>query len=633
MAVIHLLDYKTIDKIAAGEVVEKPASVVKELVENAIDAGATALTIEIKNGGIDYIRITDNGIGIENADVKNAFLRHATSKIETADDLQFVQTLGFRGEALSSISAVGKVELVTKTKDSLLGTRYVLEGAREIDFSEVGAPNGTTMIVRNLFYNVPARKKFLNSPITEGGYIADLVEHMALSNPNVSFKFINGKDVKFHTSGNGDLKEIVYRIYGKDTADALLPVDYKSENMHITGYIGKPVLNRGSRGFENYFLNGRYIKSKLIYSAIEDGYKEFLMQHKFPFTVLHITTKPERVDVNVHPTKMDVRITEEKAFYDDIRNAVYQVLKENELIPEVSLVEKEDEKINYKEMVMPEPFEEKRIENLKVAEEKAKYSENSEKYGNLQEKLQKWEEKQVLGEDIARLLVKNEPKVSNNIIKARDHIIVEKPMQMNFFEEKLLTKEAKEEYNILGQLFDTYWLVAFKDKLYIIDQHAAHEKVKYEEFMKKYSEKDLVSQTLNPPIVVSLSAKEESVLKEHWDTFSSLGFNIEEFGGNEYALRCVPMDLYGQNEHSLFVSILDELCEDDNKASLTIEQKIASMACKAAVKGNNKLSTKEMSALIDKLLELENPYNCPHGRPTIISMSKYEIEKKFKRIV
>ena len=633
MAVIHLLDYKTIDKIAAGEVVEKPASVVKELVENAIDAGATALTIEIKNGGIDYIRITDNGIGIENADVKNAFLRHATSKIETADDLQFVQTLGFRGEALSSISAVGKVELVTKTKDSLLGTRYVLEGAREIDFSEVGAPNGTTMIVRNLFYNVPARKKFLNSPITEGGYIADLVEHMALSNPNVSFKFINGKDVKFHTSGNGDLKEIVYRIYGKDTADALLPVDYKSENMHITGYIGKPVLNRGSRGFENYFLNGRYIKSKLIYSAIEDGYKEFLMQHKFPFTVLHITTKPERVDVNVHPTKMDVRITEEKAFYDDIRNAVYQVLKENELIPEVSLVEKEDEKINYKEMVMPEPFEEKRIENLKVEEEKAKYSENSEKYGNLQEKLQKWEEKQVLGEDIARLLVKNEPKVSNNIIKARDHIIVEKPMQMNFFEEKLLTKEAKEEYNILGQLFDTYWLVAFKDKLYIIDQHAAHEKVKYEEFMKKYSEKDLVSQTLNPPIVVSLSAKEESVLKEHWDTFSSLGFNIEEFGGNEYALRCVPMDLYGQNEHSLFVSILDELCEDDNKASLTIEQKIASMACKAAVKGNNKLSTKEMSALIDKLLELENPYNCPHGRPTIISMSKYEIEKKFKRIV
>ena len=633
MAAIHLLDHNTIDKIAAGEVVEKPASVVKELVENAIDAGATALTIEIKNGGIDYIRITDNGSGIENADVKNAFLRHATSKIEKADDLQFVTTLGFRGEALSSISAVAKVELITKTKDSLLGTRYVIEGANEVEFSEVGAPNGTTIIVRNLFYNVPARRKFLNSPITEGGYIADLVEHIALSKPDVSFKFINGRDVKFHTSGNNDLKEIVYRIYGKDTSEALIPIDYKSDFMHMTGYLGKPALNRGSRGFENYFLNGRYIKSKVISGAIEEGYKEFLMQHKFPFTILHIETKPEQVDVNVHPTKMDVRITEERAFYEDIRNAVYNALKENELIPQVALVEENQEKINYKDMTMPEPFEEKRLENMRVSEEKTKYSENGEKYGNLQEKLQKWENSQILGEDIARLLSKNEKKPSNNIIKARDHIIVEKPVQMNMFEEKLLTKEAKEEYEILGQIFDTYWMVAFKDKLYIIDQHAAHEKVKYEEFMKKFQNKELVSQTLNPPIIVSLSAKEETVLKENWDIFSSLGFNIEEFGGNEYALRCVPMDLYGYNEQSLFLSVLDELCEDDSKATLTIEQKIASMSCKAAVKGNNRLSKDEMMALIDQLLELDNPYNCPHGRPTIISMSKYEIEKKFKRIV
>lgn len=633
MAAIHLLDHNTIDKIAAGEVVEKPASVVKELVENAIDAGATALTIEIKNGGIDYIRITDNGTGIESIDVKNAFLRHATSKIEKADDLQFVTTLGFRGEALSSISAVAKVELITKTKDSLLGTRYVIEGANEVEFSEVGAPNGTTMIVRNLFYNVPARRKFLNSPITEGGYIADLVEHIALSKPDVSFKFINGRDVKFHTSGNNDLKEIVYRIYGKDTADALIPIDYKSDFIHMTGYLGKPVLNRGSRGFENYFVNGRYIKSKVISGAIEEGYKEFLMQHKFPFTVLHIETKPEQVDVNVHPTKMDVRITGEREFYEDIRNAVYQALKENELIPQVALVEETQEKINYKDAVIPEPFEEKRLENMRVSEEKTKYSENGEKYGNLQEKLQKWEENQILGEDIARLLTKNEKKPSNNIIKARDHIIVEKPVQMNMFEEKLLTKEAREEYEILGQIFDTYWMVAFKDKLYIIDQHAAHEKVKYEEFMKKFQNKELVSQTLNPPIIVSLSAKEETILKANWDVFSSLGFNIEEFGGNEYALRCVPMDLYGHNEQSLFLSVLDELCEDDNKGTLTIEQKIASMSCKAAVKGNNRLSKDEMMALIDQLLELENPYNCPHGRPTIISMSKYEIEKKFKRIV
>ena len=632
MAKIHLLDHNTIDKIAAGEVVEKPASVVKELVENAIDAGATALTIEIKNGGIDFIRITDNGQGIEALDVKNAFLRHATSKLEKADDLQFVTTLGFRGEALSSISAVAKVELITKTSDALLGTRYVIEGAKEVEFSEVGAPNGTTIIVRNLFYNVPARRKFLNSPITEGGYIADLVEHIALSKPHISFKFINGRDVKFHTSGNNDLREIVYRIYGKDTADALIPLDYISGLMHITGYLGKPVLNRGSRGFENYFLNGRYIKSKVISGAIEEGYKEFLMQHKFPFTVLHIETKPEQVDVNVHPTKMDVRITEEKEFYEQIKIAVYQALKDSELIPAVTLVEEKEEKITYSEAI-PEPFEAKRLENMRVCEENTKYSENSEKYGNLQEKLQKWEDNHILGEDIARLLVKNEKKPSNNIIKAKDHIIVEKPMQMNLFEEKLLTKEAKEEYKILGQIFDTYWMVAFKDKLYIIDQHAAHEKVKYEEFMKKFEAKKLLSQTLNPPIIISLSSKEETVLKDNWDVFSSLGFNIEEFGGNEYAIRCVPMDLYGQNEQSLFLSVLDELCEDDNKGTLTIEQKIASMSCKAAVKGNSKLSKEEMIALVDQLLELENPYNCPHGRPTIISMSKYEIEKKFKRIV
>lgn len=631
MAHIHLLDPNTIDKIAAGEVVEKPASVVKELVENAIDAGATALTIEIKGGGIDSIRITDNGMGIEKADVKNAFLRHATSKIEKADDLQTVKTLGFRGEALSSISAVAKVEMITKTKDSLLGTRYVIEGAKEVEFSEVGAPNGTTIIVRNLFYNVPARRKFLNSPITEGGYIADLVEHIALSKPHISFKFIHGKDVKFHTSGNNDLREIIYRIYGKETAEALIPIDYSHSLMHITGFLGKPSLNRGSRGFENYFLNGRYIKSKVIYSAIEEGYKEFLMQHKFPFTVLHIETKPEQVDVNVHPTKMDVRITEEKEFYDSIKNAIYNALKESELIPSVSLVEEKEEKISYKESI-PEPFEAKRIEKSKVCEEAPKYSENSEKYGNLQEKLQKWEEGHILGEDISKLLAKNENKPSN-IIKAKDHIIVEKPVQMNFFEEKLLTKDAKEEYQILGQIFDTYWLVAFKDKLFIIDQHAAHEKVKYEELMAKFEKKEIISQTLNPPIIVSLSAKEEAVLKTNLEVFENLGFGIEEFGGNEYALRSVPMDLYGYDKQQLFLNVLDELCEDDNKGTLTIEQKIASMSCKAAVKGNNRLSKDEMVALIDQLLELNNPYHCPHGRPTIISMSKYEIEKKFKRII
>lgn len=630
MAQIHMLDANTIDKIAAGEVVEKPASVVKELIENAIDAGASALTVEIKNGGIEYIRITDNGNGMEKEDVRNAFLRHATSKIEKADDLQSVRTLGFRGEALSSISAVAKVELITKTRDSLLGTRYVIEGAEEKEFTEIGAPNGTTILVRNLFYNVPARRKFLNSPITEGGYIADLVEHIALSKPHISFKFIHGRDVKFHTSGNNDLREIIYRIYGKDTVDCMVPIDYQDETMHITGFLGKPILNRASRGFENYFLNGRYVKSKVISGAIEEGYKEFLMQHKFPFTVLNIETKPERIDVNVHPTKMDIRITEERQFFDTLKNAIHQFLKETELIPEVTLVEEKPEVTTYKESI-PEPFEEKRLEKM-VCEETPKYSENSEKYGVLQEKLQKWEESHILGDDIASFLSKNEKKPSN-IIKAKDHILVEKPVQMDLFEEKFLTKSAKDEYHILGQLFDTYWLVAFSDKLFIIDQHAAHEKVKYEEFMKKLEEKELLSQNLNPPLILSLSAKEETILKEHLTVFEKMGFVLEEFGGKEYALRGVPIDLYGHNEQSLFLSVLDELCEDDNKGTLTIEQKIASMSCKAAVKGNNRLSTAEIETLIDKLLELENPYHCPHGRPTIISMSKYEIEKKFKRIV
>ncbi len=636
MAHIHLLDHNTIDKIAAGEVVERPASVVKELVENAIDAGATALTVEIKNGGIDYIRITDNGAGIEKEDIQNAFLRHATSKIESAEDLETVMTLGFRGEALSSISAVAKVEMVTKTKISLLGCRYVIEGAKEVEFTEVGAPDGTTIIVRNLFYNVPARRKFLNSPITEGGYIADLIERIALSKPHISFKFINGGNVKLHTSGNDDLREIVYRIYGKDTVDALVPVKYESPLLEVSGYLGKPLLNRGTRGFEHYFLNGRYIKSKVISGAIEEGYKEFLMQHKFPFTILHIKAQPERVDVNVHPTKMDVRITEEKEFFEELRRAVYETLKESELIPDVSLTEEKQEKFTYNEPI-PEPFEAKRIEKMSVSEEKYEYSENSEKYGNLQEKLQKWEENHILEEDIAKLLQKNEKKPSNNIIKARDHIIVEKPMQMNMFEEKLLTKDAKEAYEILGQIFDTYWLVAFLDKLYIIDQHAAHEKVKYEEFMLKFACKDIVSQSLNPPIILSLSATEETVLKENMASFEALGFVVEEFGGREYALRSVPMDLYGYDEQGLFLSVLDELGEEgknsNTKTSLSIEQKIASMSCKAAVKGNNRLSKQEMTALIDQLLELENPYHCPHGRPTIISMSKYEIEKKFKRII
>lgn len=631
MTQINILDHDTIDKIAAGEVVEKPASVVKELIENSIDAGAGAVTVEIKGGGIDFIRVTDDGGGIAKTEIKKAFLRHATSKIKEVSDLMYVRSLGFRGEALSSIAAVSKVEMITKPEEELLGIHYVVEGAVEKEFDEIGAPNGTTIMVRNLFYNVPVRKKFLNQPQTEAGYIADLLEHIALANPNVSIKFIQNSQVKFHTSGNGDVKEIIYRIFGKDILNELTPIDVSDAGIHIYGFLGKPTINRSNRNFENYFINGRYVKSKVISQAIEEGYKEYLMQHKFPFVILQIDVDTALVDVNVHPTKMDVRITNEKDFYSVIVKAVSSTLSQIELIAPVKLVEEKPEVVLYDKKA-PEPFEKKRLIEQTVMEETPEYTVKSEEMPILQQNLQKREESHIYGTKTPTKEEKND-NIHANIIKAKEHIFVEKPVQMDLFEERLLTKEAKSSYRILGQIFDTYWLVAFSDKLYIIDQHAAHEKVKYEAFMKRYEAGEIVSQSLNPPLILSLSGKEESVYQKNMDHFADMGFVVEPFGGNEYALRSVPMDLYGNQEKELFLAVLDELSEEYVKTDLTISQKIASMACKAAVKGNNRLSMAEMEALLDELLALDNPYHCPHGRPTIISMSKYEIEKKFKRIV
>ena len=641
MAKINVLDSGTIDKIAAGEVVERPASVVKELVENAVDAGASAITVEIKDGGISFIRVTDNGSGIENSQIRNAFMRHATSKIISADDLHTVKSLGFRGEALSSISAVAKVELITKTQDALTGIRYVCEGAAEKELSEIGAPGGTTIIVRNLFYNTPVRRKFLKQPQTEGGYIVDLMEHMALSRPDVSFKLMVNGQVKFHTSGNGELKEVIYRIYGKEVAANLVEIHadgMNSENcrigMQVSGYLGKPVLNRSNRNFENYYINGRYVKSSLIAKAIEEGYSSFLMQHKFPFTVLHFSIDTALVDVNVHPTKMDVRFTEGNQVYSFIAEVISDALAKREMIPEAVFEEKRAANTQTQDVVeaktaVPEPFETVRSRDFKVMEE-LKYEAERPK---MQDVMQNPVWSRVIGSASASKDIENKEK-STNIIKKETAVIVEKNIQMNLFEEKILTKEKRDEYKILGQVFDTYWLLSFEDKLLIIDQHAAHEKVKYERLMKQFKEKTITTQALNPPIVATLSAKEEQVLCEYMDVFAALGFEIEEFGGNEYALRGVPSDLYGQNEKELFLSVLDELLEGPAGKNLSVvEEKLAFMACKAAVKGNMRLSAKEMEALIDELLTLDNPYNCPHGRPTIISMSKFEIEKKFKRIV
>jgi len=665
MAEIHVLDSQTVDKIAAGEVVERPLNVVKELVENAIDAGATAVTVEIKEGGIAFIRVTDNGSGIENSQVKKAFMRHATSKIRTAEDLTSVVSLGFRGEALSSIGAVAQVELITKTRDSLTGIRFAIEGGKEGTLEEIGAPDGTTVIVRNLFFNTPVRKKFLKQPVTEAGYIADMMEHLALCKPGVSFQYIQNGQVRFHTSGNGDLKEVIYRIYGRDIATNLVEIKSETPTMKITGFLGKPILNRANRNFETYFVNGRYIKSRTVAKAIEDGFKEYLMQHKYPFTVLHLTFEPEVVDVNVHPTKMDVRFSNAAEVYDFICSSIAATLRVREMIPEAILSEERKEK-QEKVSKGPEPFEVNRqAKEMPVSSSKEittpvwpKVEYSSGEQINKQEKsaiskrvaesmrYNVSTESNSNGDVIVNKILGNvnkdnsvnEDYKTSGIIKASDAIIVDKSVQMDLFEEKILSPDARGEYHILGQIFDTYWIVAFKDKLFFVDQHAAHEKIKYERLMKQYKERQVVSQNINPSVVISVTGREEVILKEYEEYFAELGFEIEEFGGNEYALRSVPTDLYGCNEKQLFEEVLDELTDSygssaRNNSPTVIAEKIASMSCKAAVKGNTKMSLKEMETLIDELLTLDNPYNCPHGRPTIFSMSKYEIEKKFKRIV
>ena len=658
MTAIQILDSATIDKIAAGEVVERPSSVVKELVENALDACADAITVEIKEGGITFIRVTDNGSGIDSSQIRNAFMRHATSKIRSAEDLTHVVSLGFRGEALSSICAVAQVELITKTKDNLTGVRYVCEGAVEKECSEIGAPTGTTVLVKNLFFNTPVRRKFLKQPMTEGGYIIDLMEHMALSRPDTAFKLMVNGQVKFHTSGNGSLKEVIYRIYGKETASQLLPFEKETKGIKVEGYLGKPILNRSNRNFENYYINGRYIKSSLIAKALEDGYSNYLMQHKFPFTVLHFTIDTEMVDVNVHPTKIDVRFTGGNYLYDFVASSVAAALQQREMIPEALLSEEKEEETQ--KIKVPEPFEQQRTRQFQVMEEQRYEAVRSPSRDIFireaaEESLKAMADNTSSDDDFfvqiparvadstptLRTEMPVEPAAPGTAMPANAEQVEQAPAvksdppkQLNLFDEKMLTKENRPRYRILGQIFDTYWLIAFTDKLFIVDQHAAHEKVKYERLMKHYHEKDIVTQTLNPPIVVTLSAKEEATFLSCKDVFAGLGFEIEDFGGREYALRGVPVDLYGQEEKTLFLSVLDEMSEGPLHKDLTVvEEKLATMACKSAVKGNHSFSFAEMEALIDELLTLDNPYNCPHGRPTIISMSKYEIEKKFKRIV
>ena len=671
---IQVLDQKTIDKIAAGEVVERPASVVKELVENSIDSGATAITVEIKEGGISLIRVTDNGCGIPAEQVPTAFLRHATSKITSIEDLLTVRSLGFRGEALSSIAAVGQVELITKTGDAMTGLRYEIHGGIEQNVEEIGCPEGTTFIVRNLFYNTPARRKFLKTAMTEGNYVSELVEQIAMSHPDISFKFVNNGQNKLSTSGNGSLKDILYHIYGRDIAANLLPIEAERNGMKISGYVAKPYISRGNRSFEHYFVNGRYIKSPIITKAIEEAYKTFVMIHKFPFVAIYLTVDSKLLDVNVHPRKMEMRYSRGDELYKFIFEEIRYVLLQKELIPEVSqtAARKKADSEPPAAPSVPEPFETNRRKQESVYSSEKKDNFQS-FYGLQNETPPTVHEKEAIYQATVTLEHASAPVVTAEHITSEHitsgieassknpsekNISVEQPSiesleqtsagtgtpepevqsnirkdQISLFESGFMTEEARSKHRLIGQLFKTYWLIEYENNLFIMDQHAAHEKVMYEKLMKQYEKREILSQQIHPPLVISVNPVEQEALRKNMDFFEQMGFQIESFGGNEYMLRAVPLETYGLAAQDIFIDFVDSLTEEGNHLNIDLFiYKIATMACKAAVKGNMKLSFAEADALIDQLLQLDNPYNCPHGRPTIIAMTETELEKKFRRI-
>ena len=681
---IQVLDQVTIDKIAAGEVIERPASIVKELVENAIDAGADSVTVEIRDGGIDFIRVTDNGCGIPHDEVRSAFLRHSTSKIRSVEDLMHISSLGFRGEALSSIAAVTRTELITKTGDCEFGTRYVIEGGKEVSLEETGAPDGTTFLVHQLFYNVPARRKFLKTPMTEAGHVQDLLMHLAMSHPEVAFLFKNNNQEKLRTSGNGKLKDVIYNIYGRDIAANLLDIDYEKSGLRITGYLGKPVITRGNRNFENFFVNGRYVKSPMISKSLEDAYKDFTMQHKFPFAVLHFHVDGETIDVNVHPTKMELRFQRQQDVYNTVFEGVHRRLLEPELIQRAEVPEPvqpegpgkaAQERAGQKESpfllrprntaadafvsadvkpgaaplpapeaVQPPAQEEVHDEDYFIRKMRERVTAYHERMSSAEVADRSGIYRPETQADRIRETVKygtdkvQEPGDEINREEKADstaEVPPQKPQQLDLFEENFLKRDVRAEYRLIGQVFDTYWLVQFQDSLYIIDQHAAHERVLYERTLKGMKTRAFTAQYLSPPIILTLSMQEARLLEEHMDRFTRIGFEIEPFGPEEYAVRAVPDNLFGIAKKELLMEMIDDLSDGLN-TSMTpdlIDEKVASMSCKAAVKGNNRLSAQEVDALIGELLTLDNPYHCPHGRPTIIAMTKKELEKKFKRIV
>ncbi|MBR5337333.1 MAG: DNA mismatch repair endonuclease MutL [Lachnospiraceae bacterium] len=601
MNAIEVLDKNTIDRIAAGEVVERPSSIVKELVENAIDSGADAINIEIKDGGISFIRITDNGCGIESSQVKKAFFRHSTSKLRHVSDLASISTLGFRGEALSSISSVSKVELITKVPDSLTGVRYVIEGGAEVSFQEIGAPGGTTIIVRDIFYNTPARKKFLKSPGTEGGYISSIVERLVLSHPDIAFNFIINGSTRIHSSGNGSIKDIIYSIYGREISSNALAIDTENEGIRLRGFICKPTVSRGNRNFENYYVNGRYVKNNIITRGIEDAFKPYMMQHRYPFTQLFIDIPGDRVDVNVHPAKQEVRFSDGETVYSTVNKALFDALGEKDLTPEISLTMNthKPEKAEISKS-HPEPFETVRKTDIPAY---------------------------IPADD----LVREEPRYLESSLFKKDNKTSVKPVQISFSD--IVPESKGPSVKVIGQVFDTYWIIEYEDKMYIIDQHAAHEKVMYERILKSLKNKTHSSQLISPPVVVTLTPAEDDKFSRNKQVFESLGFEISFFGGNEYIISAVPLNIFNIDYKDVFVELLDSLEENNSPGPEIMLDRMAGMSCKAAVKGNNALTFAEAEELIKEMFTLDNPFNCPHGRPTVISMSKSEMEKHFKRIL
>ncbi len=638
MGKIAVLDKQTIDKIAAGEVVERPASVVKELVENAIDANASQIMVEIRGGGIEYLRITDNGSGLEKEDIPLAFLRHSTSKIRSAQDLTGITSLGFRGEALSSISAVSMVELITKTRKEVLGNRCYLEGGVQKELEEIGAPDGTTFVVRNLFYNTPARKKFLRSEMAEASAVHEMMTHLALSHPEIAFKLMIQNQMKLQTSGSGKLKDVIYHIYGREIAMQLLPITWEKGPIAIHGFLGKPEISRGNRNYENYFVNGRYVKSKILAKGIEDGYKSYMMQHRYPFVCLDIRIDGTFLDVNVHPTKMELRFGDQNLVYDTLQQGIKEVLSKKELIPEITLQDtgvgsragKAKETITDKEesnvLDKKKPVEKLPLEKMWKTPEPSKEPITPEDK-NLEYFLEQMRKR-------VKDRHRQEVQTSATPQTLREENGYQKAEQLQLFDDKLLSKKAAVRHEIIGQVFGTYWLVQYGDKLYIIDQHAAHEKVLYERLMKSLWEQNCQSQLLSPPVILNLTMPEEQLYRMYQSYFADMGFEIEEFGEQAYAVRAVPANLPGLDRTDVLIELLDSLSEISGRiSSESLLDKVASMSCKAAVKGKHQMSSLEAKALIDELLTLENPYHCPHGRPTIISMTRYELEKKFKRII